>query len=124
MSAPLDDLPYQDATFDVSIGEIAETIDQPVLLNQALQHLAVAQDAAKHPAAMATYEQALRLAREVGDEYGEALMLTNVGARLLAEGARRDAVEVLEHDLAHRRLAGTLRTPPTQASALALSRTF
>jgi tetratricopeptide (TPR) repeat protein len=79
--------------------EIAETIDQPVLLNQALQHLAVAQDAAKHPEAMATYEQALRLAREVGDEYGEALMLTNVGARLLAEGSRRDAVEVLEHAL-------------------------
>ncbi len=79
--------------------EIAETIDQPVLLNQALQHLAVAQDAASDPAALATYERALRLAREVGDEYGEALMLTNVGARLLSQGARRDAVEVLEHAL-------------------------
>lgn len=79
--------------------EIAETIDQPVLLNQALQHLAVAQDAARHPEALASYERALRLAREVGDEYGEALLLTNVGARLLAEGARRDAVEVLEHAL-------------------------
>jgi len=77
--------------------EIAETTDQPVLLNQALQHLAVAQDAADHPDALDTYEQALRLSREVGDEYGETLMLTNVGARLLAEGARRDAVEVLEH---------------------------
>jgi tetratricopeptide (TPR) repeat protein len=79
--------------------EIAETIDQPVLLNQALQHLAVAQDSANHPDALETYEHALRLSREVGDEYGEALMLTNVGARLLAEGARRDSVEVLEHAL-------------------------
>ena len=77
--------------------EIAETTDQPALLNQALQHLAVAQDAAGHPETMATYEQALRLSREIGDEYGEALLLTNVGARLLSEGANRDAVEVLEH---------------------------
>ena len=77
--------------------EIAESIDQPVLLNQALQHLAVALDHANHPAYMETYEAALRLAREVGDEYGEAMMLTNVGGRLLAEGARRDSVEVLEH---------------------------
>jgi tetratricopeptide (TPR) repeat protein len=79
--------------------EIAETIDQPVLLNQALQHLAVAQDSANHPDTLATYEQALRLSRDVGDEYGEALMLTNVGARLLSQGARRDSVEVLEHAL-------------------------
>jgi tetratricopeptide (TPR) repeat protein len=79
--------------------EIAETIDQPVLLNQALQHLAVAQDAGNHPDALDTYERALRLSREVGDEYGETLMLTNVGARLLAQGRRRDAVEVLEHGL-------------------------
>lgn len=77
--------------------EIAETIDQPVVLNQALQHLAVVQDKADHPAYMDTYENALRVARSVGDEYGEALMLTNVGARLLADGARRDSVEVLEH---------------------------
>jgi len=77
--------------------EIAETTDQPLLLNQALQHLAVAQDVAGDPDALDTYEQALRLSREVGDEYGEALMLTNVGARLLAENARRDALEVLEH---------------------------
>ena len=77
--------------------DIAEGIDQPILLNQALQHLAVAQDTANHPGYMDSYERALRLAREVGDEYGEAMMLTNVGGRLLAEGARRDSVEVLEH---------------------------
>lgn len=77
--------------------DIAEGIDQPILLNQALQHLAVAQDTANQPDYMDTYERALRLARQVGDEYGEAMMLTNVGARLLAEGARRDSVEVLEH---------------------------
>ncbi len=77
--------------------EIAEGIDQPLLLNQAMQHLAVAQDSSNHPAFMDTYERALRIARSVGDEYGEAMMLTNVGARLLGEGARRDSVEVLEH---------------------------
>lgn len=77
--------------------EIAEGIDQPLLLNQALQHLAVAQDAANSPVYMETYEHALSVARSVGDEYGEAMLLTNVGARLLAEGARRDSVEVLEH---------------------------
>lgn len=77
--------------------EIAEGIDQPILLNQALQHLAVAQDSANHPAYMDSYERALRVARSVGDEYGEAMLLTNVGARLLSEGARRDSVEVLEH---------------------------
>lgn len=89
----------RDAALDalVQAVEIAETIDQPLLLNQALQHLAVAQDAAGDPAALDTYERALRLSREVGDEYGEALMLTNVGVRLLSEGARRDALEVLEH---------------------------
>jgi len=77
--------------------EIAETIDQPALLNQAYQHLAVAQDAANRPEALDTYERALQLSREVGDEYGEALMLVNVGARLLADGQRRDAIEILQH---------------------------
>ena len=77
--------------------EIAETIDQPALLNQAYQHLAVAQDAAGRPEALDTYERALQLSREVGDEYGEALMLVNVGARLLADGSRRDAIEILQH---------------------------
>ena len=77
--------------------EIAETIDQPIVLNQATQHLAIVRDQANHPDYMDTYENALRIARSVGDEYGEAMMLTNVGARLLADGARRDSVEVLEH---------------------------
>lgn len=76
---------------------IAETIDQPALFNQALQHLAVAQDAANHPDTMRTYERALRLSREYGDEYGEALLLTNVGSRMLKAGSRRDALEVFEH---------------------------
>lgn len=77
--------------------DLADTIDQPALLNQALQHLAVAQDAAGDPAAMETYEQALVLSRELGDIHGESMMLVNVGARLLASGARRDGVAILEH---------------------------
>jgi tetratricopeptide (TPR) repeat protein len=79
-------------------ASLAETIpDQRALLGQALQHLAVAQDAASLPAAMGTYEEALDIAREVGDTYGEAMMLVNVGARLLSLGARNDGATILEH---------------------------
>lgn len=76
---------------------LAESLDNPALLGQALQHLAVAQDATGDPAAMDTYEQALVLSREVGDRYGEAMMLVNVGARLISTGARRDGVQILRH---------------------------
>ncbi|MBA2775610.1 MAG: tetratricopeptide repeat protein [Chloroflexia bacterium] len=79
-------------------ASLAETIpDQRALLGQALQHLAVAQDAAGMPAAMNTYEEALVVAREVGDTYGEAMMLVNVGARLIALGANDDGATILEH---------------------------
>ena len=76
---------------------LAETVNQPALLSQALQHLAVAQDAAGDPAAMDTYERALVLSRQLGDRHGETMMLVNVGARLLATGARRDGTELLRH---------------------------
>jgi tetratricopeptide (TPR) repeat protein len=76
--------------------ELAESIDKPALLSQALQHLAVAQDAANDPATMDTYERALTMVRETGDEYGEAMMLVNVGARLINTGHRRDGIAFLE----------------------------
>jgi tetratricopeptide (TPR) repeat protein len=76
--------------------DLAETINQPALLSQALQHLAVAQDALNHPETMSSYERALTMVRETGDEYGEALMLVNVGARLVNQGQRRDGIEFLE----------------------------
>ncbi len=77
---------------------LAETIpDQRALFGQALQHLAVAQDAAGLPLAMSTYEEALDVAREVGDTYGEAMMLVNVGARLISLGAGADGATILEH---------------------------
>lgn len=76
---------------------LAETVNQPALLSQALQHLAVAQDAAGDPAAMDTYEHALVLSRTLGDRQGETMMLVNVGARLIATGARRDGSELLRH---------------------------
>jgi tetratricopeptide (TPR) repeat protein len=76
--------------------ELAETVDQPQLLGQALQHLAVALDAEDDPDTMPTYERALTLARETGDEYGEALLLTNVGARLIKQGNTRDGKAFLE----------------------------
>ncbi len=71
--------------------------DQRALFGQALQHLAVAQDAAGLPVAMDTYEEALDVAREVGDTYGEAMMLVNVGARLVSLGAQDDGATILEH---------------------------
>ena len=70
---------------------------QRALYGQALQHLAVAQDAAGLPIAMDTYEEALDVSREVGDLYGEAMMLVNVGARLVSLGAQRDGAQILEH---------------------------
>lgn len=76
---------------------LAETIpNQRALLGQAMQHLAVAQDQAGNPSAMDTYEEALDLAREVGDTYGEAMMLVNVGARLLTLGKTEDGATILE----------------------------
>ncbi len=79
-------------------ASLAATIpDQRALLGQALQHLAVAQDAAGLPVAMDTYEEALDVAREVGDTYGEAMMLVNVGARLISLGAQADGATILEH---------------------------
>lgn len=76
---------------------LAETVNQPALLSQALQHLAVAQDAAGDSAAMDTYEHALVLSRKIGDRQGETMMLVNVGARLIAMGSRRDGAELLRH---------------------------
>lgn len=80
--------------------DLAESLDDPSLLSQALQHLAVAQDAAGDPEAMGNYERALALCRETGDAYGEALMLVNVGARFAGAGRRAEAVECLEHAVA------------------------
>jgi tetratricopeptide (TPR) repeat protein len=75
--------------------ELAETIDEPALLSQALQHLAVAQDEAGMAESLDTYERALTLTRELGDDYAESMLMVNVGARLLASGARRNAAQVL-----------------------------
>jgi len=79
--------------------ELAETVDQPALLSQALQHLAVAQDELGLASAYDTYERALDLSRELGDDYAEAMLLVNVGARLLSDGSRRDAAQILQHAL-------------------------
>lgn len=77
---------------------LAETIpNQRALFGQALQHLAVAQDMAGMPVAMDTYEEALDVVREVGDSYGEAMLLINVGARLMSLGKREDATVILNH---------------------------
>ncbi|MGC4191793.1 MAG: tetratricopeptide repeat protein [Thermomicrobiales bacterium] len=77
--------------------EVAETTDDQALYGQALQHLAVAQDEQGMPAALDTYERALVVARQIGDRSGEARMLVNVGARMLAEGQYRGAAQILQH---------------------------
>jgi len=90
----------QDAALEAleQAAVLAETIpDQRALYGQALQHLAVAQDSAGMPIAMDTYEEALDVAREVGDLYGESMMLVNIGARLLSLGANDDGAQILEH---------------------------
>ena len=98
--------------------ELADTIDQPALLSQALQHLAVAQDAMDDPATMSSYERALTMVRETGDEYGEAMMLVNVGARLVKLGQRRDGIAFLERATS---LTGDLGIVGEQLNARALA---
>lgn len=118
---------------------LAETIpNQRALFGQALQHLAVAQDMAGMPVAMDTYEEALGVVREVGDFYGEAMMLVNIGARLMSLGKVQDASAILNEaihiagDLGpvgndiHRRaediLASTGRPAPRASSATSARR--
>jgi tetratricopeptide (TPR) repeat protein len=83
---------------DQAVG-LAEEIGDPALVSAMYQRLAVAMDSADHPDTLDTYEQALNLAREVDDVYGEAMMLVNIGARLHGDGEDEEAVEVLEHAL-------------------------
>ncbi len=84
---------------DQAVG-LAEELNDPALVSAMYQRLAIAMDTADHPDTLDTYEQALNLAREVDDIYGEAMMLVNIGARLHDEGEDDEAVEVLEHALA------------------------
>ncbi len=78
---------------------LAEEIGDAALLNSTYQRLAVAMDAANHPDTLDAYEQALGLARDVEDIYGEAMMLVNIGARLHDNQEDQEAIEVLEHAL-------------------------
>jgi tetratricopeptide (TPR) repeat protein len=84
---------------DQAVG-LAEELNDTALMSAMYQRLAVAMDTADHPETLDTYEQALNLAREVDDIYGEAMMLVNIGARLRDAGEDEEAVEVLEHALA------------------------
>lgn len=79
---------------------LADELNDPSLLNTMFQRLAIAMDTASHPDTLDTYEQALTLARDVDDVYGEAMMLVNIGNRLHTTGEDQEAVEVLEHALA------------------------
>jgi tetratricopeptide (TPR) repeat protein len=80
---------------------LAETLDQPALLGQALQHLATVQHAAGDPAAAATYRRALTHSRATGDVAGEALMALNLGILLGADGHREEGVRLLRAAATH-----------------------
>jgi len=84
---------------------LAETIDRPQLLNQALQHLATLQHAIGDPEALASYDQALRLTRQVGDRLGEARTLLNLGTLMSMDGQPEEGLSQLYQAA---RLAGEL----------------
>jgi tetratricopeptide (TPR) repeat protein len=84
---------------------LAEDLAHPVLLSQAVQHLAAAQHAAGDPAAAETYRRALALCQEQEDVAGEALVRLNLGTLLAGNGRRDEGVALLRQA---GRLAATL----------------
>ena len=74
---------------------LAEELDHPALLGQALQHLATAQHAAADPAAADTYRRALELSQALDDTSGEALMRLNLGTLLGTNGRREEGLRHL-----------------------------
>lgn len=74
---------------------LAESLDHPALLNQALQHLATAQHAGGDPGAVATYRRAMEQCRKTGDVPGEALMGVNLGLLLNGNGRRDEGRRLL-----------------------------
>lgn len=74
---------------------LAESVDQPVLLGHALQHLATAQHAAGDPAATDTYRRAIDLHLHLDDRAGVALMQLNLGILLGATGQQTESVRLL-----------------------------
>jgi tetratricopeptide (TPR) repeat protein len=74
---------------------LAESVDQPVLLNQALQHLATAQHAAGDPAAIETYRRAIDLGEQLHDRAGVALMQLNLGLLLDGIGQQTESIRLL-----------------------------
>lgn len=79
---------------------VADEIGDSSLLNTMFQRLAVAMDSVDHKETLDIYEEALNLARENDDVYGEAMMLVNIGSRLHRDDDDQQAIEVLEHALA------------------------
>ncbi|CAA9544458.1 MAG: hypothetical protein AVDCRST_MAG49-1310 [uncultured Thermomicrobiales bacterium] len=77
--------------------ELAEAVDQPALLNQALQHLATAQDLAGDGRAADTYRRAVTVAQHLGDAHGEAVMRLNLGALLSVHQSNGHVDEGIAH---------------------------
>jgi tetratricopeptide (TPR) repeat protein len=75
--------------------DLAETIDQPAMLKQALLHLATAQHAVGDNGALHSYRRSLTLAQQAGDGASEALIRLNIGLILTADGHRDEGLDYL-----------------------------
>lgn len=75
--------------------DLAETLDQPKLLGNALLHLATAQHAVGDPGAISTYRRALTIAQELGDIRRESLIRLNLGLLLSTNGHRNEGLDHL-----------------------------
>ena len=79
--------------------DLAETIEQPDLLGNALLHLATAQHAVGDPGAISTYRRALTIAQQRGDVRRESLIRLNLGVLLSTnEAIVRSGGTVSERD--------------------------
>jgi tetratricopeptide (TPR) repeat protein len=75
--------------------DLAETLDHPTLLRQALIHLATVQHSVSDHGAVNTYRRALNLAQQQGDAQSEALIRLNLGLMLSTNGHRDDGLDHL-----------------------------
>jgi tetratricopeptide (TPR) repeat protein len=75
--------------------DLAETIDQPAMLRQALLHLATAQHAVGDNGALHSYRRSLTLAQQAADGASEALIRLNIGLILTADGHRDEGLDYL-----------------------------
>ena len=100
---------------------LAESIDQPVLLSQALQHLATAQHAVGDPEAVETYRRAIDAGQHLDDRHGLALMQLNLGILLNEAGQQTEAIRLLREAAARAADLGAAGEPMLQRAEALLA---